>query len=53
MVPRVPKNPNKLRKQLAPWFNEECRAARSNFFHIRGTSGRDSPATREAFAHYR
>jgi hypothetical protein len=25
------KNPNKLEKQLAPWFSEECRTTRSAY----------------------
>ena len=53
VVPRLPKNPNKLRKHLAPWFKEECRAARSAYYTVRGTSGIDSPTSRAAYSHYR
>lgn len=31
IVKKTAKNPNKLHKQLAPWFNEECKSAKKAF----------------------
>ena len=34
------KNPNRLEKQLAPWFSEECAIARSTYKHTKKQLGR-------------
>jgi hypothetical protein len=36
-------NPNKLHKSLAPWFTEECRAAKLAYKLAATTFGRLSP----------
>jgi hypothetical protein len=37
------KNPNKWEKNLAPWYNEECREAKRHCLHCRHTYGSTSP----------
>lgn len=48
-----PTNPNKCAKQLAPWFNEECRAARKRYLAHVKRFGRRSEEAREKFKDYR
>ncbi len=36
------KNPNKINKQLAPWYTEECREAKKAWVAARRGHGRDS-----------
>ena len=31
----LPRNPNKVHKQLAPWFTDECREARRAYTRVR------------------
>ena len=46
---RVPTNPNRVGKHLAPWFGEECREAKKGFRNTCREQGRDSLAAREAY----
>ena len=49
----TPRNPNKIHKQMAPWFTQECREARWEFIRARRGGGRGSEGAREAFRGYR
>ena len=46
---RVPANPNRLGKQLAPWFGEECREAKKGFRNACRTHGKASSEARAAY----
>ena len=47
------KNPNKWEKNLAPWYNEECREAKRHCLHCRHTYGSTSPPALLAYKQYR
>ncbi len=37
----IPRNPNKWRKTLAPWFNEQCREAKRAMGNARKIHGKN------------
>jgi hypothetical protein len=47
------KNPNRLEKQLAPWFSEECYTARSNYKRTKKQLGRLHEKTQNAYKIFR
>lgn len=49
----TPTNPNKLVKQLAPWFSEGCRAARRAYGTTCRAHGRSSDHAKRAFSAYK
>ena len=48
-----PRNPNKLGKALAPWFTEECRAAKRELVRARREHGRDDARYDAAVRQYK
>jgi hypothetical protein len=49
---RTHKNPNKWAKQLAPWFNENCRNARAAFRAASRIHGKHHASTTTALQKY-
>ena len=50
---KPPKNPNKLGKQLAPWFTPECREAKRKLMSAKRSSPKGSVDIVDAAREYR
>ncbi len=51
-IARVPQNPNRLGKYLAPWFGDACREAKKKFRNTCREHGRSSLEARAAYRLY-
>ena len=53
VIVRPPSNPNRVGKMLAPWYNDDCRAARRSYHQILRQDGKQADSTKAAFRAFR